>query len=157
MADGIRELNDSGKKTMNTYPQGSFQIIDHTADAGIRVTAVSLEGLFEVAALALSELITRVELITYRVERTFQLAENDLETLLVSWLQELLYLFDTEGLIFGRFQVKLEDGRLEAIAWGEPFDPGVHPLKTEVKAVTYHQLELVRTASGWQTQLIFDV
>ena len=72
-------------------------------------------------------------------------------------LQELLYIFETEGLIFGQFQVKLHESSLEATAWGEPFDPNVHTMKTEIKAVTYHQLEVVKTDHGWQAQVIFDI
>jgi SHS2 domain-containing protein len=91
------------------------------------------------------------------MERHFRLQEDDLETLLVSWLQELLYLLDTEDLVFGRFQVKIHDLSLEATAWGEPFDPSIHTIKTEIKAVTYHQLEVARSELGWQAQVIFDI
>jgi SHS2 domain-containing protein len=137
--------------------QGSFQFIDHTADAGILVIAPTLEGLFETSALALAELITSVDSVSCRTVRQFQFEEDEVEVLLVSWLQELLYLLETEGLIFGRFQVNLRDSLLEASAWGEPFDPDVHTVKTEIKAVTYHQLEVVRTDRGWQAQVIFDI
>ncbi len=142
---------------MTTQTRGSFQFIDHTADAGIRVNAPTLESLFETAGLAFSELVTRVESLNSRVERQFRLQEDDIETLLVSWLQELLYLLDTEGIIFGRFRVKLQHFSLEATAWGEVFDPQVHTMKTEVKAVTYHQLEVVKSSQGWQAQVIFDI
>ena len=80
-----------------------------------------------------------------------------METLLVSWLQELLYLLDTEDLVFGRFQVKLHGFSLEAIAWGDVFDPKIHTMKTEIKAVTYHQLEVAKSDQGWQAQVIFDI
>jgi SHS2 domain-containing protein len=137
--------------------QGSFQFIDHTADVGILVIAPTLEGLFETSALALTELITSVDSVSCRTVRQFQFEEDEVEVLLVSWLQELLYLLETEGLIFGRFQVNLRDSLLEASAWGEPFDPDIHTVKTEIKAVTYHQLEVVRTDRGWQAQVIFDI
>ena len=138
-------------------PQGSFEFIDHTADVGISVTAPTLEGLFETAAFAFTELITSVDSLSYRVESKFRLQEDEIETLLVSWLQELLYVFDTEGLLFGRFQVNLQDSRLEATAWGEPLDPDIHTMKTEIKAVTYHLLDVVKDDLGWQAQVIFDI
>jgi SHS2 domain-containing protein len=144
-------------EAMATHPQGSFQFIDHTADAGILVKAPTLEGIFETAALGFSELITRVGSLNCMLQRQFRLQEDDMETLLVSWLQELLYLLDTEDLIFGRFQVHLKDLTLEATAWGEVFDPEIHTLKTEIKAVTYHQLEVVEDDQGWQAQVIFDI
>jgi SHS2 domain-containing protein len=136
---------------------GSFQFIDHTADVGIRVSAATLEEVFETAGLAFAELVTSTNSLEYRVERRFTLLEDDIETLLVSWLQELLYLLDTEGLIFGRFQVKLQDSSLEAAAWGEVFNPEVHEMRTEIKAVTYHQLEVTQSDEGWQAQVIFDI
>ena len=137
--------------------QGTFQLIDHTADAGILVTAPTLEGVFETSAFAFTELITTVDAVNCRIGRQFRLEEDDIETLLVSWLQELLYVLDTEGLIFGRFQVSLRDSLMEATAWGEPLDPDIHTVKTEIKAVTYHQLEVVKTDRGWQAQVIFDI
>ena len=142
---------------MNDYPKGSFQFINHTADIGIRVEAPTLEVLFETAALAFTELVTSAESLDCLVERTFKLEEDDIETLLVSWLQELLYLLDTEQLVFARFQVKLQDFSLEATAAGEVFDPDRHMIKTEIKAVTYHQLEVAESDQGWQAQVIFDI
>ena len=70
---------------------------------------------------------------------------------------QLLYLLDTEGLVFGRFQVDLRDLHLEAKAWGEPFDPEFHEMKTEIKAVTYHQLEVIQKDQDWQARVIFDI
>jgi SHS2 domain-containing protein len=137
--------------------RGSFQFIDHTADAGIRVKAPTLEALFETAGFAFTELVTSVASIDCRLERTFKLEDDDIETLLVSWLQELLYVLDTEDLVFGRFQVKLHDFSLEAAAWGDVFDPNIHTMKTEIKAVTYHQLEVSKSDVGWQAQVIFDI
>jgi SHS2 domain-containing protein len=142
---------------MAGHPRGSFEFIDHTADAGIRVEAPTLEDLFEIAGLAFTELVTTVDSVDCRVERRFKLQEDDIETLLVSWLQELLYLLDTEDLVFSRFQVRLHDLSLEATAWGEPFDPKIHTMKTEIKAVTYHQLEVAKSDQGWRAQVIFDI
>ena len=142
---------------MAKHPKGSFQFIDHTADAGILVTAPTLEVMFETAAMAFTELITDAGSLRHRVERRFWLQEDDLASLLVTWLQELLYLLDTEGLVFGRFQVNLQKLSLKATAWGEVFDPEIHLMKTEIKAVTYHQLEVDQNDQGWQAMVIFDI
>ena len=142
---------------MTDRPRGSFEFIDHTADTGIRVEAPTLEDLFETAGLAFTEVVTSAESLDCSVERRFKLEEDDIETLLVSWLQELLYLLDTEDLVFARFQVTLHDCSLEATAWGEVFDPDRHMIKTEIKAVTYHQLEVAESDQGWQAQVIFDI
>jgi len=143
--------------SMTEESRGSFEFIDHTADIGIRVQAPALEDLFETAGLAFTELVTSADSLDCRVERRFKLEEDDIETLLVSWLQELIYLLDTEDLVFGRFQVKLQDFSLEASAWGDVFDPDIHTMKTEIKAVTYHQLEVTKSDLGWQAQVIFDI
>ena len=142
---------------MTDHPRGSFEFIDHTADVGIRVEAPTLEDLFETAGLAFTEVVTSAESLDCSVERRFKLEEDNIETLLVSWLQELLYLLDTEELVFARFQVKLHDCSLEATAWGEVFDPDRHMIKTEIKAVTYHQLEVAESDQGWQAQVILDI
>ncbi|MCG6980555.1 MAG: archease [Deltaproteobacteria bacterium] len=142
---------------MTDHPRGSFEFIDHTADVGIRVEAPTLEDLFETAGLAFTEVVTSAESLDCSVERRFKLEEDNIETLLVSWLQELLYLLDTEELVFSRFQVRLHDCSLEATAWGEVFDPDRHMIKTEIKAVTYHQLEVAESDQGWQAQVIFDI
>ena len=77
---------------------------------------------------------------------------------MVDWLSELLYLHDVENLLFKEFKVVSvgEDG-LKAIAKGEPFQEGVHAIKTEVKAVTYHRLEVRKKNGGWRAQVIFDL
>jgi len=140
-----------------TEESRGFEFIDHTADAGIRVEAPTLEDLFETAGLAFTELVTSADSVDCRAERRFKLEEDDMETLLVSWLQELLYLLDTEDLVFARFQVRIHDFSLEATAWGDVFDPNIHTMKTEIKAVTYHQLEVTKNDQGWQAQVIFDI
>lgn len=150
-------MNDERPMTKPTGTRGSFKFIDHTADVGILVTAPALEEVFETSAFALTELITSVDSISCRTQRRFRLQEDEIETLLVSWLQELLYVLDAEGYIFGRFQVNLHDLILEATAWGEPFDPNIHSMKTEIKAVTYHLLEVVKSDRGWQARVIFDI
>ena len=142
---------------MTDHSRGSFEFIDHTADVGIRVEAPTLEDLFETAGLAFTEVVTSAESLDCSVEQRFKLEEDNIETLLVSWLQELLYLLDTEELVFARFQVKLHDCSLEATAWGEVFDPDRHMIKTEIKAVTYHQLEVAESDQGWQAQVILDI
>jgi SHS2 domain-containing protein len=144
-------------EAMSTRPRGSFRYLDHTADAGIVVTAPTLGVLFETAAFALTELITNVDGLKLEVERQIQLEENEIETLLVSWLQELLYLLDTEQLVFGRFQVNVTDCFLDAQVWGEPFNSEIHTSKTEIKAVTYHQLEVIESDQGWKAKVIFDI
>lgn len=135
-----------------------FEILDHTADIGIIVYGENLGALFENAGEAFFHLITDLTKVRRRVEKRIDIGGESLDRLMVDWLSELLYLHDVEGLLFKRFKVESvgKDG-LKAIAKGEPFQEGVHVIKTEVKAVTYHQIEVRQEKGRWRAQVIFDL
>ena len=135
-----------------------FEILDHTADIGVIVYGENLKALFENAGRAFFHLITDLRKVRRRIEKKIVLEGESLERLMVDWLSELLYLHDVENLLFKEFKVVSvgEDG-LKAIAKGEPFQEGVHAIKTGVKAVTYHQLEVRKKNGGWRAQVIFDL
>ncbi len=94
-----------------------------------------------------------------REARALAVSAPDLERLLVHWLVDLLFVTETEGLVFAAFEVEVDEaaGSLRALAHGEPFDPERHDAGYDVKAVTYHDLEVVREASGWRARVILDV
>lgn len=135
-----------------------FEILDHTADIGIIVYGENLKGLFENAGKAFFHLITDLRKVKGRVERRVNIGAESLDRLMVDWLSELLYLHDVENLLFKGFNVDSvgEDG-LKAAVKGEPFQEGVHVIKTEVKAVTYHQIEVRQENRGWRAQVILDL
>ena len=77
---------------------------------------------------------------------------------IITWLNELVYLFDIEGLLFKTYDIlSVHDHRLEALAHGEIYVEGRHPIKTTVKAATYHQLKIEHLHGVWTTQVIFDL
>ena len=119
--------------------------------------AASPDALFETAALALTELMTDAATVEPRLERSVELKEESLDLLLVCWLQEILYLMDTEGLVFSVFEVRIEGAALQATLRGESFNPEVHPRKSDVKAVTYHHLEVATHGDGWEARVILDI
>lgn len=135
-----------------------FEILDHTADIGIIVHGESLKVLFENAGEAFFHLITDLKKVKRRVERRVHIEGESLDRLMVDWLSELLYLHDVENLLFKGFNVGAvgEDG-LKATVKGEPFQEGVHVIKTEVKAVTYHRIEVRKENRKWRAQIIFDL
>jgi SHS2 domain-containing protein len=135
-----------------------FEIIDHTADIGIIVYGVDLKSLFQNAGEAFFHLITDLKEVRLRTERKIEIGGENLERLMVDWLSELLYLHDVENLLFKRFNVESvgEEG-LKAKVNGEIFQEGVHVIKTGVKAVTYHQLEVRQEKEGWRARIIFDL
>ena len=133
-------------------------MLDHTADYMVEVSASSLSELFGEAARALFATITDLETVRPREEVSLSVEAGDAEELLVSWLTELLFLYETGQWLFCRFEPRLvDDKRLEAKAWGEKLDPDRHPIDREVKAVTYHRMAVVREGGLFKTTIVFDV
>lgn len=135
-----------------------FEILDHTADIGLIVYGENLRVLFENAGEAFFHIITDLRKVRRRVEKRIDIEGESLDRLMVDWLSELLYLHDVESLLFKGFEVESvgEDG-LRAIVKGEPFQEGVHVIKTEVKAVTYHRIEVRQNNGHWRAQIILDL
>ncbi len=135
-----------------------FEILDHTADIGMVVHGENLKALFENAGKAFFHLITDLRKVRGRIERRVNLGGESLDRLMVDWLSELLYLHDVEHLLLKGFNVDaVGENGLKAAVKGEPFQEGVHVIKTEVKAVTYHQIEVRQEDGGWRAQVILDL
>jgi SHS2 domain-containing protein len=135
-----------------------FEVLDHTADIGLIVHGGNLKALFENAGEAFFHLITDLRKVRPRVERRINIGGESLERLMVDWLNELLYLHDVENLLFKEFEVEsVGEGGLKAVVKGEPFQEGTHVIKTEVKAATYHRIEVRKEEGGWRAQIILDL
>lgn len=135
-----------------------YELFEHTADLGLRATAPDLDALFaEMAACLCAAILEDPTSVRPTTAVAVDLAGTDREYLLFDWLKELLYRFDAEHLVFGRFEVRVRADRLSATAWGEPLDPERHLLNHEVKAITYHELSVSPTADGWQAEVIVDI
>jgi SHS2 domain-containing protein len=136
-----------------------FEFLDHTADIGIRIFGRSSGELFENAGLALFHIITDPAKVRDKEQRSFNLQRDCIEELLVEWLSNLLYLHDIEAVLFSRFHIKIIDATsLQAEAWGEIFSEKNHYIKTEVKAITYHNLRVTRRDDGiWTATVILDL
>ena len=135
-----------------------YQAIDHTGDLGMLVFGADLRELFAHAAWGLFDLMTDAERIEPRLNRDLTVEAIDLEDLMVRWLGELLYAFDTHRFLAvnAAFHT-LEPTRLRATLRGDIFDAARHPIDTEIKAVTYHQIAVERLGAGWQARVIFDI
>lgn len=135
-----------------------YQPIDHTGDLGMRVFGADLRELFAHAAWGLFDLMTDARRIKPRVRRHLTVEAIDLEDLMVRWLGELLYAYDTDRFLTASAAFHaLEPTRLRATLHGESFDATRHPIDTEIKAVTYHQIAVERLDAGWQARVIFDI
>jgi SHS2 domain-containing protein len=135
-----------------------YETFEHTADLGLRVRAGDINSLFREAAQALfSAIVDDLSAVQTKERIEIRLASDDLEYLLVDWLKELLYRFDTEHLLLSRFDVAVEGTALTALAFGEPIDPERHSMLHEVKAITYHGLRVEKTQDGWLAEVIVDI
>ena len=124
----------------------------------VEVSADDLPGLFTEAARAFFDILTDSKTIRPRECLEVRVEAESKEELLVSWLTELLFLYETELWLFSRFEITaMDEGKVQGKAWGEKLDPARHPIEREVKAVTYHRLGLVRENGGIRTTIVFDL
>jgi SHS2 domain-containing protein len=136
----------------------NYELIEHTADIGIRVKGKELKDLFRNAALAMFDIIAEKDKTAPAGQKRIKIEQSadDPEELFINWLNELLSLSATKELIFSDFRIDKFDGKhLQATACG--CDVGNFKVNAEIKAATYHGLEIKKNNSGWQASVIFDV
>src|SRR5262245_56788672 len=135
-----------------------FELFEHTADLGLRVTAKSLEELLiEAARGLLAMLVANPDAVRPVQERAVDLPADDSSYLLFDWLSELLYAFETDKLLFSALELKLINNELSALCRGEPMDSSRHQMEHEVKAITYHGLKVEQADNGWRAEVIVDI
>jgi len=137
-----------------------YEVFEHTADVGLRITADGLEQLFSEAGRGAASLIVEnPEAIEPRQTVRIELESEDLVGLFVDWLRELIYRFETEHLLLNEFRIELSNDRrqLRADCRGETADWTRHRPDNELKAVTYHDLKVEQTPDGWEAEVIFDI
>jgi len=136
----------------------NYQLFDHTADLGIDVFGETQADLFSHAALALFDLMVDAADIQATQYREMVIEGADRTDLFVNFLREILYLFNGEGLVLVECRIaQIDAKRLTAEIRCGRYDARKHRVKTEIKAVTYHQAAVRKAAQGWQGRVIFDV
>lgn len=134
-----------------------FQIIEHTADIGLAAYGKDLKEAFANAAYGMTSLVVEPGELGESVVRPIEVSSDDKEGLLVRWLSEFIYLFETIGLLSKRFDIEsLTATHLKARVFGERYDPQKHHLKRGIKAVTRHMLK-VEQNDGVKIRVIFDI
>ncbi len=135
-----------------------FEAVEHTADVGVRAYGKSRAEVFANCALGMVSLMYDPESVRGSGRARIEARAPEEKALLVAWLSEILYLVEVEGWAFGEFVVDEASGT-EARGWGvgEPLDHEKHRVSGEVKAPTYHMLELAERGGRWEAQVIFDV
>ena len=135
-----------------------FTLLEHTADLGIIVRGRNLRNLFEVAAKSMMYIMVKGK--PADITKTFNLSVEgyDLADLMVRWLGEILYLFEGEHeLVTGVEIISVSHSHLDATLETVSFDTNLHEILCEIKAVTFHQIEVVKKDDHWETRIIFDL
>jgi SHS2 domain-containing protein len=135
-----------------------YRFTDHTADFGIQAFGKTLEQLFENAAFALSDLITDTNILEGTHSQPISVGGDARDDLMVNWLREILYLWHGMGMLVKQTSVKeITEFRLMADITYDLYDKDKHEIRNEIKAVTYHQLEVNQNKDGWFANFILDV
>jgi len=135
-----------------------FEIIEHTADVGIKAYGSTLKEAFANAALGMTSLIISPDTIRERLGRQIQIQSSDRETLLVEFLNELIYYFDSENIVFKKFDIThLTNSEISARCFGERVDRTVHEVERGIKSATYYMLKVEKNDDGYSAQAFFDI
>jgi SHS2 domain-containing protein len=135
-----------------------WEHFEHGSDIGVRGVGMTLEEAFEQAALALTAVVTDPANVAPLHEVAFQCAASDAETLLVEWLNALVYEMAVRNMLFSRFRVHLSQNQLSGSAWGQEIDIARHEPAVEVKGATYTSMFVgQRTDGSWVAQCVVDV
>ena len=139
----------------------TYTFFDHTGDIGVSLAAPTVDDLFASAAVAFTDTVTNVRAVEPKRPEEVALAAPELDLLLVDFLSELLYRFDTRHWLTRQAQVDVRQGdagyALHGTLVGERLDEQRHPVKLAIKAVTYHGLRVVYKGDIWTASIVFDI
>ena len=150
-----------GKDAVEKFA-GKFEFLEHTADVFIRAHGKTMEEAYENAALAMFETMTDSEKIAQIQEQTLEVEAEDQYALLYNWLEALIVKFETENILYSKFQISdwketAETFKFKAKVWGEKFDSQKHPQKVAVKAITYHRMVIIWEKDRVVLEFILDI
>jgi len=135
-----------------------YELIDHTADFGIHVVGKGPGELFARAAYALFDLITDMAVLEGRNKRKLTVTGSDWADLMINWLREILFFWNGKDRLVKRTDImSIAENKLSATIYYDRYDPDRHAIKLEIKAVTYHQVQVTSGPAGWESRVIFDI
>ena len=136
-----------------------YEYVEHTADMGLLVRGKSLPDLLKNAAQGLFETIAVVDTVNETDSVEIHLTAESVEDLFVEWLSELIFQHETKEIFFKRADIhQCSETEVSATVYGEPANFDKHEVYTEIKSVTYHQLQVERRSdNSWFAQVIFDL
>ena len=134
-----------------------FEQIDISGDVGLRITGATRDELFRNAAEGMCQLITDATMIEEKETKGIRISADSDESLLIRWLNELIFLFDTYSFIGKKYSVTIQGNALIASVSGGTLSPEVHETRLLVKAATYHNVSVRQISTGWEAVVIFDI
>lgn len=135
-----------------------FSFLNHTADLGIVVRGADLKDLFQAAALSMLRVMVQAKPPQKTRRMELSVTGDDLADLMVRWLGEILYLLEGEQVLVIRVGVdSISPSQLNATLETVPFDPNRHKILCEIKAVTYHQIDVIQKNNHWEATIVFDL
>jgi SHS2 domain-containing protein len=135
-----------------------FRLLEHTSDIGVWARGSTREDALTAASKGLVSILVDPKPFRPIEERRFKATGCDEASLIISWLNEILFFFDTEGLIFVDFVIESwTDNEILGVARGEQLDIDRHEFRTAVKAATYHQFASRKMPDGWEIEVFVDV
>jgi len=134
-----------------------FRILEHPADMGLEAWGPDLSEVYRLAALGLTSVLVDPGSVAAREQRTVSINGSDSENLLVRWLSEILYLYDGQRFLLSDVEIRLQGSELKATLKGERVDSDRHRFRTDVKAVTYHQLQIAFEKGVWTARVFLDI
>jgi len=138
-----------------------IKFFDHTADVGFLVDANTFPELLKGAAIATFDTMTNLKKISPKLTKKIKLKNKDQDKLLFEYIEELIFLKDSDYMLFSKFNIKVtkekENYVLISEVKGEKINPKKHDLKVDVKAITFHQFSVKKSKDKWKAKIILDI
>ncbi|MBN2880453.1 archease [Candidatus Woesearchaeota archaeon] len=137
-----------------------YKYLEHTADAKFEAFGQTYEELFENCAYAVENLVVDTSKVEPTVLKKINVASNDVNSLLYDFLEEIIFLIDAELFLVSKVSIvemDLEENTLFAKVFGEEIDSSKHELKNNLKAVTYNEMKVEKTDSGYKATVVIDL
>jgi SHS2 domain-containing protein len=138
--------------------KANFSFLDHTADLGITVRGTDLKDLFKEAAKSMMQIMVKTKSSKKTRRLKLSVVGEDLADLMVRWLGEILYLFEGEREVVTHVDIdSISQSHLDATLGTVSLDQNLHDILCEIKAVTYHQIQVTKGPRYWEARIIFDL
>ena len=134
-----------------------WEHFEHKADIGVRGFGNTLAEAFEQAAVAMTSVVVDISLVQATTSISIACSDDDNDALLYDWLNALIYEMATRKMLFCKFEVSIDHGKLEAAVFGEAIDIERHQPCVEIKGATFTELAVYQEGQQWVAQCVIDV